>query len=148
MKLLILNGPNLNMVGRRAGNIYGNRSFEQFLPQLREQFPEVEIELYQSNIEGELIDKIQSATLCYDAMIINAGGYTHTSVAIGDALADAAARGLRIIEVHISSILAREDYRHVSFVAPHAEGSIMGFGLNSYVLAVQALLMDNYGEKD
>ena len=141
MKLLILNGPNLNMVGHRAGNIYGNTTFDEFMPQLKSRFPQVEMELYQSNIEGELIDKIQCAATNYDAMIVNAGGYTHTSVAIGDALADAAARGLRIVEVHISSILAREEFRHTSFVAPHAEGSIMGFGLNSYVLAVEALLI-------
>jgi 3-dehydroquinate dehydratase-2 len=145
MKLLIVNGPNLNMVGHRAGNIYGTTTFDEFLPKLKQKFPQVEIELFQSNVEGELINVIQVAPQSYDAVIINAGGYTHTSVALGDAVADAAARGLYMIEVHISSILAREDFRHLSFIAPHVKGSIMGFGLESYTLAVYACLNENYG---
>lgn len=144
MKLLIINGPNLNMVGRRAGSFYGNTTFEEFMPKLKQKFPQVEFELFQSNIEGELINQIQTSVSNFDAVIINAGGYTHTSVALGDALADATARGLYVIEVHISSILAREDFRHISFIAPHVKGSIMGFGLESYTLAVYACL-ENYG---
>lgn len=136
MKLLILNGPNLNLVGIREPGIYGADSFDGFLEALREEFSEIELEYYQSNVEGELINKLQEVGFSYDGIIFNAGGYTHTSVAIADAVA---AIETPVIEVHISNVHAREEYRHHSLMAKNCKGVICGFGLDSYRLAVKAL---------
>ncbi len=138
MKILILNGPNLNLQGRRDPAVYGNRTFESLFAELREAYPEVEFSYFQSNIEGELINAVQQTEGVLDGIVLNAGGYTHTSVALRDAVAAVA---VPVVEVHISSILAREEFRHTSLLAPVAVGSIMGFGLNSYRLGVEALLL-------
>ena len=127
MKILILNGPNLNLQGRRDTGVYGSQTFESYFEALKANYPSVEFGYFQSNIEGELIDGV----------VLNAGGYTHTSVALRDAVS---AVSVPVVEVHISSILAREEFRHTSLLAPVAAGSIMGFGLNSYRLGVYALL--------
>lgn len=137
MKILIINGPNLNLLGRREPGIYGSTDFETYLASLRTAFPDVHIDYFQSNIEGELIDAIQQADGVYDGILLNAGGYTHTSVAIADAIG---AVGVPVVEVHISCILAREDFRHISLIAPVCKGSIMGFGLESYRLGLVSLL--------
>ena len=137
MKILILNGPNLNLQGRRDPEVYGSKTFESFFDELRNRYPDVEFEYLQSNHEGVLIDSVQQADGLYDGIVLNAGGYTHTSVALRDAVA---AVRVPVVEVHISSILAREEFRHTSMLAPVARGSIMGFGLDSYRLAVEALL--------
>ncbi len=138
MKILILNGPNLNLQGRRDMDIYGTQSFDDFFVALERYFPHVDFARFQSNIEGELIDAVQQADGLYDGVVLNAGGYTHTSVALRDAVAAVA---LPVVEVHISSILAREEFRHTSLLAPVVMGSIMGFGLDSYRLGVEALLL-------
>lgn len=135
MKITIINGPNLNMLGVREKEIYGSKSFEDYLEELRERFPEIEFAHYQSNVEGELINELQIAGFLSDAIVLNAGGYTHTSVALADAVAAIKAP---VIEVHISNIFARENYRHVSLIGKHCMGSITGFGLDSYRLAVEA----------
>lgn len=137
MKILILNGPNLNLQGRRETGVYGTTTFEDLMAGLRERYPEVEFSCFQSNIEGELIDAVQQAEQRFDGVVLNAGGYTHTSVALRDAVA---AVSVPVVEVHISSILARETFRHVSLLAGVVAGSIMGFGLDSYRLGVEALL--------
>ena len=137
MKILILNGPNLNLQGRRDPGVYGSRTFESFFEELKKRYPAVEFDYLQSNHEGVLIDTIQQADGRYDGVVLNAGGYTHTSVALRDAVA---AVQVPVVEVHISSILAREEFRHTSMLAPVARGSIMGFGLDSYRLGVEALL--------
>ncbi|MFZ4522823.1 MAG: type II 3-dehydroquinate dehydratase [Bacteroidales bacterium] len=137
MKLLIINGPNLNLLGKREPEVYGNQSFEVYLKKLRKWYPEMIIEYYQSNIEGEIIDAIQKAGLLYDGIIVNAGGYAHTSVAIADAVK---AISTPVVEVHISNTFARESYRHTSFLAAHAKGSIIGFGMESYRLAVDSFI--------
>ena len=137
MKILIINGANLNLLGRRQPEIYGSESFEDFLEALRSRYSEHTIEYFQSNIEGELVDRLQSAEGCYDGVVLNAGGYTHTSVVLRDAVA---AISVPVVEVHISSILAREEFRHHSMIAPVARGTIMGFGMESYRLAVEYLL--------
>ena len=137
MKILILNGPNLNLQGRRDPAVYGTQTFESFYDELLRRYPTVEFEYRQSNHEGVLIDTIQQADGCFDGVVLNAGGYTHTSVALRDAVA---AVQVPVVEVHISSILAREEFRHTSLLAPVAKGSIMGFGLDSYRLGVEALL--------
>ncbi|MBR6544929.1 MAG: type II 3-dehydroquinate dehydratase [Alistipes sp.] len=134
MKILIINGANLNMLGRREVDIYGRESFEDFLEALRLRYATHTIDYYQSNIEGELVDALQRAEGRYDGIILNAGGYTHTSVVIRDAMS---AIATPVVEVHISSILAREEFRHTSMLAPAAKGTIMGFGLDSYRLAVE-----------
>ena len=133
MKILILNGPNLNLTGERETMLYGTLSFEDYIDELRKRFPGLDISYDQSNIEGEIINKMQEANFEYNAIILNAGAYTHTSVAIGDAV-----RSLEIpvIEVHISNIFSRENFRHVSYIAPYCKGSITGFGLDSYRLAL------------
>ncbi len=133
MKILILNGPNLNLTGQRETKFYGTLSFEDYLEELIKRFPEHEIGYYQSNIEGEIINKMQEANFDYNAIILNAGAYTHTSVAIGDAI-----QGIEIpvVEVHISNIFSRETFRHTSYIAPFCVGSITGFGLDSYRLAL------------
>lgn len=134
MKILIINGANLNMLGRREVDIYGRESFEDFLEALRLRYAAHTIDYYQSNIEGELVDALQRTEGRYDGIILNAGGYTHTSVVIRDAMS---AIATPVVEVHISSILAREEFRHTSMLAPAAKGTIMGFGLESYRLAVE-----------
>lgn len=138
MKILILNGPNLNLQGRRDTDVYGTKTFEEFLTELRSSFPEFEIDYFQSNVEGELINALHRSMGVYDGVVLNAGGYTHTSVALRDAVA---AVSTPVVEVHISSILAREEFRHQSLLAAVAIGSIMGFGLDSYRLGVEALKM-------
>ena len=137
MKILIINGPNLNLLGQREKSIYGERTFESYFDELQKKFPQVELGYYQSNIEGELVDRLHAAQDEYDGVVMNAGAYTHTSIAIADAIG-----GIRIpvVEIHISCILARESYRHISLIAPKCKGSIMGFGLDSYRLGVEALL--------
>ncbi|UBZ13076.1 type II 3-dehydroquinate dehydratase [Flagellimonas marinaquae] len=137
MKLMIINGPNLNLLGKREPEVYGSTTFEDYLGQLKKKFPEVELEYYQSNIEGELIGKIQEVGFDYDGIILNAAAYTHTSVGIGDAVK---AVETPVIEVHISNTHQREEYRHVSFISPGAKGVILGFGLQSYDLAIQSFL--------
>lgn len=138
MKILILNGPNLNLQGRRDVGTYGTRRFDDLFAELEAAYPEMAFEYFQSNVEGELIDAVQRADGRCDGVVLNAGGYTHTSVALRDAVS---AVSVPVVEVHISSILAREEFRHVSLLAPVAVGSIMGFGLDSYRLGVEALLL-------
>jgi 3-dehydroquinate dehydratase-2 len=138
MKILIINGPNLNLLGRREPEIYGATDFETYLETtLRAAHPDTETDYTQSNIEGEIVDAIQAADGRYDGIVLNAGGYTHTSVSIADAVA---AIATPVVEVHISNILAREDFRHISLLAPVCKGSIMGFGLDSYRLGLEALI--------
>lgn len=137
-KILILNGPNLNLQGKRDVEVYGTTTFEEYTQTLSRRYEgRVEFDYYQSNIEGELINAIHSSVGRYDGIVLNAGGYTHTSVALRDAIAAVATP---VVEVHISSILAREEFRHTSMIAPVAKGSILGFGLDSYRLGVEALL--------
>ena len=138
MKILILNGPNLNLLGRRDTKIYGKKSFQEYLVDLKDKFPKIEFDYFQTNIEGELINQLHTSILKdYQGIVLNAGGYTHTSVAIGDAIQ---AIEVPVIEVHISNILAREEFRHHSRIAPYCAGSIFGFGLLSYELAIYAIL--------
>ncbi len=137
MKVLIINGPNLNLLGKREPGIYGSTDFETYLDGLRKAFPGVEIDYFQSNVEGEIINAIHGAEGLYDGIVINAGGYTHTSVSIADAIGAVA---VPVVEVHISCILARESFRHISLIAPVCRGSIMGFGLDSYRLGVLSFL--------
>lgn len=137
MKILILNGPNLNLLGIREPGIYGSSSFDSYLPQLKERFPAVDIEYRQSNIEGELIDIMQEVGFSYDGIVLNAGAYTHTSIALQDCI-----RSLKcpVIEVHISNVHTREEFRHHSYISCVCRGVICGFGLDSYRLAIEALL--------
>ena len=137
MKILIINGANLNLLGRRQPEIYGRESFEEYLEALRARYSDHTLDYYQSNIEGEIVDALQRADGVYDGVVLNAGGYTHTSVVIRDAIA---AIATPVVEVHISSILAREEFRHVSLIAPVVRGSIMGFGMESYRLAVEHII--------
>ena len=136
MKIQIVNGPNLNLLGRREPDIYGQTSFDDYLPKLQAAYPDVQIDYFQSNHEGALIDKLQEVGFSYDGIILNAGAYTHTSVALHDCI-----RGIKtpVIEVHISNVHQREDFRHHSFLSPACKGVICGFGLDSYRLAVEAL---------
>ena len=134
-KIIIINGPNLNLLGKREPTIYGNQSFDQFLLKLKSAFNQFEIEYFQSNVEGELINKLQEVGFSFDGIVFNAGGYTHTSVAIADAVA---AIKTSVIEVHISNVYSREEYRHQSLMAKNCKGVIAGFGLNSYVLALES----------
>lgn len=135
MKLLIINGPNLNLLGKREPDIYGNGNFEDFFRELQLKYRDVALSYFQSNIEGELIDELQKADDAFDGVILNAAAYTHTSVGIGDAVK---AIGVPVVEVHISNIHAREDFRHKSFIAPNAQGIIVGFGLKGYELAIES----------
>ena len=137
MKLLILNGPNLNLLGKREPGIYGNQTFEAYLEDLRGKFTTITIDYFQSNIEGELIDQIQQADDTYEGVILNAGAYTHTSIGIGDAIK---AVGVPVVEVHISNTFGRESFRHQSYISPNAKGVILGFGMESYALAIQSFL--------
>ena len=139
MKVLVLNGPNLNLLGIREPEVYGKENFLDYLDTLRSKYRQVEIAYYQSNIEGELIHKIQEVGFDYDGIILNAGAYTHTSIAIADAIA---AVGAPVVEVHISNTARREAFRHVSYLTAVCRGVIMGFGLKSYELALQALIND------
>ena len=133
---MLINGPNLNLLGIREKNIYGDVSFERYFEDLQSRFSDFEMEYYQSNIEGELINKIHERGFEYDGIIINAGAYTHTSIAIRDAISGVKAP---VIEVHISNILTRESFRHESLIGPVCVGSIMGFGLDSYRLGIEAI---------
>jgi 3-dehydroquinate dehydratase-2 len=137
MKVIIINGPNLNLLGKREPEVYGSQSFEDYFNLLQQQFPNIELEYFQSNIEGELIGKIQQTGFTYDGIILNAAAYTHTSIGIGDAVK---AVTVPVIEVHISNTFSREDFRHQSFISPNAKGIIIGFGLKSYELALHSLL--------
>ena len=137
MKLIIINGPNLNLLGKRQPEVYGNQSFEDYFSQLQFQFRDIQLEYFQSNVEGELIDKIQEAGFTCDGIILNAAAYTHTSVGIGDAVKAVEAP---IVEVHISNIADREPFRHESYISPGATGVIFGFGLKGYELAVRSFL--------
>ncbi len=137
MKIQIINGPNLNLLGQREPDVYGAASFESYFSSLQNQYPEISFDYFQSNIEGELIDKIHATGFVYDGIILNAGGYTHTSVAIHDAIKSVTAP---VVEVHISNVYARESFRHQSLLAPACQGVIAGFGMDSYRLAVEAIL--------
>jgi 3-dehydroquinate dehydratase-2 len=137
MKILIINGPNLNLLGKREPEVYGNETFDSYFVWLKNKYPEFDLEYYQSNVEGELISKIQEVGFTYDGIILNAAAYTHTSIGIGDAVK---AITTPVIEVHISNTLSRESFRHQSFIAAHAQGIIIGFGMKSYELAVISFL--------
>lgn len=137
MKIAIINGPNLNLLGTRETDIYGKEPFEDFFKKLKELFQSVELHYYQSNVEGELINELQKVGFSYDGIVLNPGGYTHTSVAIGDTIA---AITTPVIEVHISNVHAREDFRKLSHVSGKATGSIIGLGLKGYELAVRYFL--------
>nr|WP_308532586.1 type II 3-dehydroquinate dehydratase [uncultured Prevotella sp.] len=137
MQIIIINGPNLNLLSKREPDIYGKESMEDFLPRLQKRFPEVDLYYYQSNIEGKLIDKLQEVGFSFDGIILNAGAYTHTSIALSDCIK---AITTPVIEVHISNINSREEYRRLSMIAPSCKGTIQGFGLDSYRLAIEALL--------
>lgn len=138
MKLIIINGPNLNLLGKREKNIYGGESFEDFFAKIKVKYSELELSYFQSNIEGEIIDKIQSVGYTYDGIILNAAAYTHTSVGIGDAVK---AIQTPVVEVHISNIFSREEFRHHSYISPNAKGIILGFGMQSYELALQSFIV-------
>ena len=138
MHFVIINCPNLNLLGQREKDIYGSQTFESYFEQLKAVFPEHRIDYYQSNVEGELINFIQSVGFSADGILLNAGGYTHTSVAIGDAVK---AITTPVVEVHISNIYARESFRHTSFISPNAKGCIIGMGLNGYRLAIESFLL-------
>lgn len=137
MKIAVINGPNLNMVGKREPDKYGNKSFEEYIPELRKQFPEITFIFFQSNVEGELINTIQEKGFKCDGLIVNMGGYSHTSIAIADAISGIS---IPVVEVHLTNIFGREEYRHFSIVGSKCKGSISGFGLHSYELGVEALL--------
>lgn len=137
MKISIINGPNLNLLGKREPEIYGSQTFEAYFNSLQEKFPQLELTYYQSNIEGELIDKIQELGFTHDGIILNAGAYTHTSVGIGDCIK---AITTPVVEVHISNTYSRESFRHQSYISGNAKGVILGFGLKSYELALLSFL--------
>lgn len=137
MKISIINGPNLNLLGKREPEVYGSQTFEDYFNTLKEKYPQIELSYYQSNIEGELIDKIQEFGFSYDGIILNAGAYTHTSLGIGDAI-----KGITtpVVEVHISNTFSRESFRHQSYISGNAKGVILGFGMRSYELALLSFL--------
>lgn len=137
MKIIIINGPNLNLLGKREPEVYGNRTFKEYFKELKSKYGNVELSYFQSNIEGELIDKLQEVGFSYDGIILNAASYTHTSVGIGDAVK---AIDTPVVEVHISNIMEREDFRHVSYISAAAKGVIFGFGLQGYDLAINSFL--------
>lgn len=136
-KLIIINGPNINLLGKRETNIYGNLTFTEFFERIKAKYPMIELEHYQSNVEGELITKLQDVGYTYDGVILNAAAYTHTSVGIGDAVK---AIETPVVEVHISNTYNREKFRHKSYISQNAKGVILGFGLQSYELAIQSFL--------
>ncbi len=137
-KLIIINGPNLNLLGKREPEIYGNQTFEDYLDILKSKFKTVTLDYFQSNIEGELIDKLQDVGFSYEGIILNAAAYTHTSVGIGDAVK---AIKTPVVEVHISNTFSREEFRHQSYISPNAKGVILGFGLKSYELAIESFFI-------
>ena len=138
MKIQIINGPNINLLGKREPSIYGSQSFEDYLLELKKAYPQVEFDYYQSNVEGEMINKIHQVGFDYDGIVLNAGAYTHTSIALQDAI-----RAVKtpVVEVHISNVHAREEFRHKSMISCACVGVICGFGLHSYRLAIEALLV-------
>lgn len=137
MKLIVINGPNLNLLGKREPEIYGNTTFEDYLQQLQSEFHTLQIDYYQSNVEGEIINKLHEVGFSYDGIILNAGAYTHTSIGIGDAIKSITTP---VVEVHISNTFSRETFRHSSFISPVARGVIIGFGLDSYRLGVLSFM--------
>ena len=137
MKIIIINGPNLNLLGKREPEVYGNKTFDDYFEELKAKYTSIALDFYQSNIEGELISKIQEVGFSYDGIILNAAAYTHTSIGIGDAIK---AITTPVIEVHISNTFSREDFRHQSYISPNAKGIVIGFGLKSYELALQSFL--------
>ncbi|MEJ6546474.1 MAG: type II 3-dehydroquinate dehydratase [Flavobacteriaceae bacterium] len=137
MKIFIINGPNLNLLGKREPSVYGDSSFETYLEDLKNQFPKIKFSYFQSNIEGEIINKLHEVGFDFDGIILNAGAYTHTSVGIADAVK---AISTPVVEVHISNTYARESFRHQSYIAPVAKGLVIGFGLDSYRLGVQSFI--------
>ncbi|MFA5971113.1 MAG: type II 3-dehydroquinate dehydratase [Lentimicrobiaceae bacterium] len=137
MKIIIINGPNLNLLGRREPGVYGNESFETYFEALKKKYPAIELVYFQTNIEGEIINKLHETGFSYDGIILNAGGYTHTSVAIGDAVK---AIKTPVVEVHISNVHAREEFRSVSMISAGMKGVITGFGMDSYRLGVESFL--------
>ncbi|TXE11793.1 type II 3-dehydroquinate dehydratase [Seonamhaeicola algicola] len=136
-KLIIINGPNLNLLGKREPEIYGSLTFEDYFKEIKGKYPEVSLEYYQSNVEGELINKLHEVGFSYDGVVLNAGAYTHTSIGIGDAI-----KGIEtpVVEVHISNTFGREEFRHQSYISPNAKGVILGFGLQSYELAIGSFM--------
>ena len=138
MKINIINGPNLNLLGKREPDIYGNESFNLYFDQLKLKFPEIDLNYFQSNIEGEIIDQIHNVGFYSDGIILNAAAYTHTSIGIGDAIKSIKTP---VIEVHISNTFSREDFRHKSYITPNSKGLILGFGLDSYRLAIESFLI-------
>lgn len=137
MRIIIINGPNLNLLGKREPDVYGNQTFEDYFVHLQQNYPDIELAFYQSNIEGEIIDKIQEVGFLFDGIILNAAAYTHTSIGIGDAVK---AINSPVVEVHISNTFSRETFRHQSYISPNAKGVIVGFGLKSYELALLSFL--------
>ena len=137
MQIIIINGPNLNLLGKREPEVYGNETFESYFEKLKSKFATIDFTYFQSNIEGELIDKIQKFGFSFDGIILNAGAYTHTSIGIGDAVK---AITTPVVEVHISNTFSRESFRHQSYISGNAKGVILGFGLKSYELAIQSFL--------
>jgi 3-dehydroquinate dehydratase II len=144
MKISIINGPNLNLLGKREPDKYGSEAFEDYLDSLRKFYPKVEFDYFQSNVEGEIINELHNKGFSFDGIILNAGGYTHTSVAIADAIASVRTP---VVEVHITNIAAREEFRHTSLIAGSCAGSVTGFGLDSYRLAVEAIIGKSMKEK-
>ena len=139
MKIIIINGPNLNLLGTRETSVYGNTFFEDYFQKLKEAYKNVELEFFQSNVEGEIINKLHETGFKFDGIILNAGGYTHTSVSIADAVL---AINTPVVEVHITNIFSRESYRHTSLIAAACKGSIAGFGLQGYKLAIESFLTE------
>lgn len=139
MKIQIINGPNLNLLGKREPGIYGRSSFDEYLPKLRALYPDIEIDYYQSNVEGELIDKLQEVGFSCDGIVLNAGAYTHTSIALQDCIRSISAP---VVEVHISNVHQREEFRHHSYISFACKGVICGFGLDSYRLAIEAMIVE------
>ena len=142
MKVQIINGPNINLLGKREPSVYGSRSFEDYLAELKERYPQVEFDYYQSNVEGEMINKIHEVGFEYDGIVLNAGAYTHTSIALQDAIRAVTSP---VIEVHISNVHRREEFRHKSMISCACVGVICGFGLDSYRLAIEALMAKREG---
>ena len=137
MKISIINGPNLNLLGKREPNFYGNQTFDEYYLNLKKRYSNIVFDYFQSNVEGELINRLQEVGFTSDLILLNAGGYTHTSVAIGDAIKSIDSS---VIEIHITNTFARDDFRHVSYITPVAKGLIVGFGLDSYRMAVESVL--------
>lgn len=140
MKIQIINGPNLNLLGKREPETYGKQSFEEYFSVLKSRFPDIELHYYQSNVEGEIINKLHEVGFSFDGIILNAGAYTHTSVAIHDAIA---AIKTRVVEVHISNVYAREEFRHKSLITSKCVGLITGFGMESYAMGIQYIQNSN-----